>query len=132
MKKSFKKLGVIAVILALFVSFTACSFGKSSASNNNNNAQKATENAQNKELKITVNDNKTAQLKKEKAIKNGKVYVQNNKAIATMIVKSGVSDSEAKALAQKYAKEIKAEYKNMPVTVLAVRDNKNVANIKIK
>ncbi|MBP2033729.1 hypothetical protein J2Z42_002436 [Clostridium algifaecis] len=129
MKKSFKKLGVIAVILALFVSFTACSFGKSSTSN----AQKTTQNAKkDQEPKITVNESKTAQLKKEKSLMNGKVYVQNNRAIATMVVKSGVSDSEVKTLAQKYAKELKTEYKSIPVSVMAVRDNKNVANVTIK
>lgn len=129
MKKSLKKLGVIAVILTLFVSFTACSFGKSST----DNTQKTSQNAKKaQEAKITVNESKTAQLKKEKTLMNGKVYVQNNRAIATMVVKSGVSDSEVKTLAQKYAKDLKAEYKNMPVSVMAVRDNKNVANVIIK
>lgn len=41
------------------------------------------------------------------------------------------SDTEAKKLAEKYAKELKEEYKDMKVNVQAVRGGKNVANITV-
>ncbi|WP_406542071.1 hypothetical protein [Clostridium ljungdahlii] len=49
-----------------------------------------------------------------------------------MIIKSGVSDQEAKYLAQKYAQDLKKKYKNMQVNVMAVRDNKNIVNLTVK
>jgi hypothetical protein len=49
-----------------------------------------------------------------------------------MVIKEGTSDKEAKDLAQKYANDLKKKYKNMQVNVMAVRDNKNIANITVK
>lgn len=134
-KHNFKKLGILALILTLFVSLSGCSFGKQSSQNDaaKSTAEKQKEVAKQKEAaKITTDTDKTAQLKKEKAIFNGQVYVQNNRAIATMIIKSGVSDKEAKDLAQKYAQDLKKKYKNMQVNVMAVRDNKNIVNLTVK
>lgn len=132
MRGKIKSLGITAVITMLIISFTACSFGNKSAQENSNSKKTTQTSEKTKEAKITEDANKTAQLKKEKPILNGKVYVQNNRAIATMVIKEGVSDKEAKDLAQKYAKDLKKKYKNMQVNVMAVRDNKNIANITVK
>ncbi|WP_446898506.1 hypothetical protein ACSVC9_00845 [Clostridium sp. LBM24168] len=132
MKHSFGKLGAIVVILTLTISLAACSFGKESSQNGDNSKKTAQSAKKNSEPNVTVNKDKTEQLKKEKIISNGKVYIQKNKAIATMVVKNGVSDSAVKELANKYANELKSQYKNMPVTVMAVRNNKNVVNVTIK
>ncbi len=123
MKFSFKKLGILALILTLGMSLVACSFGKQDVHESKKSEVNTT---------IKTDADKTAQLKKEKAISDGQVYVQNNRAIATMLIKSGVSDKEAKDLAQKYGQDLKKKYKNMEVRVMAVRDNKNIVNLTIK
>jgi ABC-type lipoprotein release transport system permease subunit len=132
MRGKIKSLGIAVVIMMLIVSFSACSFWNKSGQQNGD-SKKTTQASENeKKLKITEDTDKTAQLKKEKPILNGKVYVQNNRAIATMVIKKGTSDKEAKDLAQKYANDLKKKYKNMQVNVMAVRDNKNIANITVK
>ncbi|MHC6178754.1 hypothetical protein ACYUJ6_02670 [Clostridium sp. JNZ X4-2] len=128
-----KSLGITAIVMMLIISFTACSFGNKSEQKNGNSKNTTQQTSeQTKRSKITEDANKTAQLKKEKPILNGKVYVQNNRAIATMVIKEGISDKEAKNLAQKYARDLKKKYKNMQVNVMAVRDNKNIADITVK
>jgi hypothetical protein len=42
-----------------------------------------------------------------------------------------VNDVDAKELAERYADEIKIEYKELPVNVQAIRDGENVANIQV-
>ncbi|HBC97742.1 MAG TPA: hypothetical protein DC034_13225 [Clostridium sp.] len=126
MKGKFKLLGITAIIMTLMLSFTACSFG------NKFGEQGAKTSQTTKAPKITEDADKTAQLKKEKPILNGKVYVQNNRAVATMVIKNGTSDKEAKDLAQKYANDLKKKYKNMQVNVMAVKNNKNIANVTVK
>ncbi|OXB93016.1 hypothetical protein [Parageobacillus galactosidasius] len=78
---------------------------------------------QNKEL--------TKKAKEEKGVLNGQVYTQNGMAVGTLVLDKKVSDADAKKLAEKYAKELKEEYKNMKVNVQAVRGGKNVANITL-
>ncbi|PRR85677.1 hypothetical protein [Clostridium luticellarii] len=132
MRGKIKSLGIAVVIMMLIVSFSACSFWNKSGQQNGD-SKKTTQASENeKKLKITEDTDKTAKLKKEKSILNGKVYVQNNRAIATMVIKEGTSDKEAKDLAQKYANDLKKKYKNMQVNVMAVRNNKNIANITVK
>lgn len=79
---------------------------------------------QNKEL--------TKKVKEEKGVLNGQVYTQNGMAVGTLVLDKKVSDADAKKLAEKYAKELKEEYKDMKVNVQAVRDGKNVANITLE
>jgi PBP1b-binding outer membrane lipoprotein LpoB len=79
---------------------------------------------QNKEL--------TKKVKEEEGVLNGQVYTQNGIAVGTLVLDKKVSDADAKKLAEKYAKELKEEYKDMKVNVQAVRDGKNVANITLK
>lgn len=85
-----------------------------------------------KKLGITEDESKTKKLKKEDIILNGRVYTQNDKVIVTMVIKEGVSDQKVKELAQEYGQNLKKKYEKMPVTVMAVRDNKMVANITVK
>lgn len=81
--------------------------------------------------KVVVDKNYTEDLKKENGVQNAQVYVQNNIAIGTMVLKDSVSDADAKALANKYAKELKKTYKDMKVNVQAVKKGKNVANVTL-
>jgi PBP1b-binding outer membrane lipoprotein LpoB len=78
---------------------------------------------QNKEL--------TKKVKEEQGVLDGQMYTQNGMAVGTLVLDKKVSDSDAKKLAEKYAKELKEEYKDMKVNVQAVRDGKNVANITL-
>lgn len=85
---------------------------------------------QDKDPKKTVVDrNYTNDFKKEKGVQAGQVYVQNGVAIATIIVKNDVSDSDAKALATKYSKDLKNTYKGMKVNVQVIKNGKNIVNM---
>ncbi|WP_207719422.1 hypothetical protein [Clostridium sp. cel8] len=126
-KVDSKKLKIISVVIAVLI---LCFVGYSFANKSNNSTKQASKTEEPADIK--VNEDKTAELKEEKILTNGKVYVQDNKVVATMIVKDDVSDADAKALANKYAKELKEEYKNMPVNVMAVKNDKNIANVKIE
>jgi hypothetical protein len=132
MRGKIKLIKITTIAMLIIASFTACSFGNKSNGKNDNSKNTTQSSSKTEKVKITDDTTKTAQLKKEKAVFDGKVYVQNNRAIATMVIKQNVSDKEAKDLAQKYAEDLKKKYKNMQVNVMAVRDNKNVADVTIK
>lgn len=117
-------------MMVLVLSITACSFGNSS-SNSSNNTKQASEKAKDNP-NITQDSKKTEKLKKEKAVADGQVYIQNNVATATMLIKDDISESEGKALAEKYAKELKESHKDMKVNVQAVQKGKNIADITIE
>jgi hypothetical protein len=85
--------------------------------------EQASELVQNKEL--------TKKVKEEEGVLDGQVYTQNGMAVGTLVLDKKVSDADAKKLAEKYAKELKEEYKDMKVNVQAVRAGKNVANITL-
>lgn len=129
MKSRSKKIGIVVIIAIVIVCFAGYFGHRSYVKNAKQKAQIAQEN---KEENISINEDKTEELKKEKIISNGKVYVQNKRVIATMVVKDSASNASAKALAQKYANDLKKQYKNMPVYVMAVKNNKNIANVTIK
>lgn len=78
---------------------------------------------QNKELTKEINE--------EKGVIAGQAYIKNGIAYGAIVLDKKVSDAGAKKLAEKYAKELKEEYKDMKVNVQAVRDGKNVANITL-
>jgi PBP1b-binding outer membrane lipoprotein LpoB len=86
--------------------------------------EKINEPEQNKEL--------TKKVKEEEGVLDGQVYTQGDMAVGTLVLDKKVSDVDAKKLAEKYAKELKEEYKDMRVNVQAVRDGKNVANITVE
>lgn len=82
--------------------------------------------------KIVQDKNYTKDLKSEKEVLDGQIYVKNKMVVGVIIVKNNVSDKDAKALAQKYADELKKTYKGMKINVQAVKKNKNVANITVE
>lgn len=82
--------------------------------------------------KIVVDKNYTADLKKEKEIQNGQVYIQNETAFATMFFKNSISDKDVKAIDFKYAQGLKKTYKDMKVNVQGFRGGKNVDIIRIE
>lgn len=69
---------------------------------------------------------------KGKEIFNEQVYIQKDMIVATMVIKDDASETDAKALAEKYAKQLKEEHKDMKVNVQAVQKGKNVADITIE
>lgn len=113
----FKKLLSVSILAILAASISACS--------NKHDKVKADTDP----TKIVIDKGYTEELKKEKEISNGQVYVQNNTIIATMIIKDGVKKEETKALADKYAKELKNTYKDMHINVQAVQGGNNVVDV---
>lgn len=82
--------------------------------------------------KIVQDKNYTKDLKSEKEVQDGQIYVQNKMVTGVIIIRNNVSDKAAKALAQKYVDELKKTYKGMKINVQAVKKNKNVANITVE
>lgn len=75
------------------------------------------------------NETLTNKMKTEDGIKDGQVYEKDGTAFGKIELDQTVSDADAKKLADKYADEIKEEYKNLPVRVEVVRDGKEVVNV---
>ncbi|WP_125154747.1 hypothetical protein [Clostridium rectalis] len=80
--------------------------------------------------KVNQDKNFTEKVKKENGILDGQVYTQGDYVCGTMLIKeNSISQEEVKKLAEKYANELKAKYKNKKVNVQAVQNGKNLANI---
>ncbi|WLR53016.1 hypothetical protein LC040_09065 [Bacillus tianshenii] len=73
----------------------------------------------------------TTAIKKEKGVVDGKVYTKENTAYGTLILEAGITDQQAKQLAQSYAEKLKKKYADKTVNVQAVRGKDNVANITL-
>lgn len=97
--------------------------------NTTSQPDQGTDISENTELQIEQNKELTKQVKQEKGVIDGQVYEQDGMAIGTLLLEKKVSDKDAKRLAEKYADELKKEYKDLVINVQAVRDGKNVANI---
>lgn len=107
--------------------------GASGCSNDGGKTKKDNQNAtQQQELKIKQNKELTKKVKDEEGVLDGQVYEQDNMAYGTLVLDKKVSNKDAKQLAEKYASELKDEYKGKKVNVQAVRNGKNVANITKK
>lgn len=129
-KNKTKVIGLIIIIVVIIAGITGYFYHKKLVESRD--PVKIAQAKEDKKLGITEDESKTKKLKKEDIILNGRVYTQNNKVIVTMVVKEGVSDQKVKELAQGYGENLKKKYEKMPVTVMAVRDNKMVANITVK
>lgn len=129
MRKSLRKFALLSLTIIISLSFVACS----SWSKDNASEKKQTQNVQNedKELKINEDKKSTEKLKEKKEVLTGKVYTQDGNAIATIIIKDDVSESDAKALAEEYARQLKKQYSNMKVNVQAVKNGKSIADITL-
>lgn len=115
---------VLAAVFASFLLVAGCS------NNEDPNPQETENQEQNEQShEIKQNEELTKQVRDEDGVIDGQVYEQNGTAIGTLILDSDVSDEDAEKLAERYAEEIKKEYKDLPVNVQAVRDGENVANI---
>ncbi len=128
--KSLKKVASIISIMAITASLAGC--GK----------PKPVERP--KDPKQKVEDKAmTEKLQKEKIVKGSKVYISGDTIIGAVIMKKDVPEKEAKKkaqdLANKYAQELKKEYKNlqeeykgMKINVQVVQNGKNLANVLIE
>ncbi len=122
MKNTIKKLSLLALTLTMSISIVACgSSGK----------YEPVEVPKDTKEPVQVEDY-TNDLKEEKEVTDGNVYIENDTVIATMVINKDVSDKEAKELAEKYAKDLKATYKDKKVNVQAVKDGKNIATIELE
>mgnify|MGYP001205353545 CR=1 FL=1 len=116
------------ILSLLFISLFVV--GAAGCSNDDGSAKKDHKNVtQQQGLNIRQNKELTKKVKDEKGVLDGQVYEQNHMAIGTLVLDKKVSDKDAKKLAQKYAAELKDEYKGKKINVQAVRNGKNVANI---
>ncbi len=82
--------------------------------------------------KLVQDTKRTEQIKKEKDLISGQVYVKDNIVTATMVFKNDISEKDAKELVNKYVELLKKEYKGMKINVQAVQKNKSIANIIIQ
>lgn len=80
---------------------------------------------------LKQNEELTKKITDEKGVIGGQVYEQEGIAMGTLVLDKDVTDKEAKVLANRYADEIKKEYKDLSVNVQAVRDGKNVASVQL-
>jgi flagellar biosynthesis component FlhA len=113
---------VLIGVFSAFLLVAGCSINEESKKEEVKQEQK-------QESKIKQNKELTKQVKDEEGVIDGQVYEQDGMAIGTLVLDKKVSNKDAKKLAEKYAEELKAEYKDLKVNVQAVRDGKNVANI---
>ncbi|KIQ94695.1 hypothetical protein LH47_01163 [Anoxybacillus thermarum] len=119
----------ISLFLVLLLA-VGCSANEEKKANEPKKEETTVKNEQTNEPK--QNKELTKKLKEEKGVLNGQVYTQNGIAVGTLVLDKKVSNDDAKKLAEKYAKELKEEYKDMKVNVQAVRGGKNVANITLE
>lgn len=78
------------------------------------------------------NENLTTQVKKENNVLDAKIYTETDMAIGAIVVKREATEQEANALAQKYANQLKAKYKDKRAIVQVVtQDKKNLASIDL-
>ncbi|AWI03147.1 hypothetical protein [Clostridium drakei] len=116
MKSFLKKLTLVTICIAMFASLTGC----------------YTAVKPDKDPKKLVQDVKrTNQIKKEKDLITGEVYIRDNRVTATMVFKDDISKEESKKLIDKYVEALKKEYKGMKINVQAVQKDKSIANINV-
>lgn len=130
MKKLLGKFTIVLLVIMISLSFIGCS----SSSKNNSNDKKQTQDAKNQnkeETDIKEDKKNTDNLKAKKEVSDAKVYTQNGNAIAAIVIKDDVSESDAKALAEDYSKQLKKKYSNMKIYVQAVQKGKCIADITI-
>ena len=85
-----------------------------------------------KDPKIVVVDKSfTADLLKEKGVEGGQIYVQNNTAVGVILAAKDADEAAVKAIATKYANEMKKTYKDMKVNFQVIKDGKNIVNINL-
>ncbi|KGM97477.1 hypothetical protein Z968_03555 [Clostridium novyi A str. 4552] len=128
--KALKKVLSIISIMAITSSLAACG--------------KAKPVERPKDPKQKVEDKAmTEKLQKEKIVSGSKVYISGDTIVGAVIMKKDVPSKEAKSkaeeLANKYANELKKEYKNlqeeykgMKINVQVVQNGNNLANVLIE
>ncbi|APH13368.1 hypothetical protein ACXATD_003962 [Clostridium sporogenes] len=122
MKNFLKKLFALMIVLTVVLSLVACG----------NSSKHETVKPDKDPKKIVQDKNYTKDLTKDKKVKDGQVYIQNNTVVCVMIIKDDVKEADAKELLNKYAKELKKSYKDMPVNAQAVLKGKNIGNVVLK
>jgi hypothetical protein len=125
---------MIALFCAMILLFGCSAKDKSNEKSKEDPKKEVTAQDSKKNSTNDVKQNKelTKKITNEKGVIGGQVYEQNGTANGTLVLEKKISDKEAKALAERYADEIKKEYKDLPVNVQAVRDGKNVASVQLE
>ncbi len=120
MKNLITKMSTLLLMIVLTISLAACG--------SKHEAVKLDKDS----TKLVQDKNYTQDLKKEKEVEDGQIYLQNNTVICAMVIKDGIKESDAKTLLNNYAKELKKAYKNMPVHAIAVQKGKKLGEITLK
>lgn len=132
MNKMKMKMKLMAGALASVLLIAGCSADKEEADTPKDETPVEQTTDQDKATtEIKQNEDLTKKIQDEKGVIDGQAYEQDGTAIGTLLLEKDVSDDDAKKLAERYADEIKKEYKDLPVNVQAVRDGENVANITL-
>ncbi|MEN8905317.1 MAG: hypothetical protein ABF289_05110 [Clostridiales bacterium] len=86
------------------------------------------------EDKMDIKENKelTKEIKSEKGLYDGKVYIQDDYVIATMVVKEKIKKDLVDELVDEYGEKLKKEYKGKKINIQAVQDGENIANKTIE
>ncbi|UII55682.1 hypothetical protein LS684_18965 [Cytobacillus spongiae] len=119
---------LILLVIFLFTFIAGCSNVEEEKQDLNKSQDKTSEHGS---KEIMQNEKYTEMVLDEEGVKNGQVYEENGVVFGALVLEEIVSDERAKELANKYAQELKNEYKNLKVNVQAVRNGENVANITI-
>lgn len=115
MKKKYKVMRVFAVLLLfLVIPIVIGGCSKKQAKNPN---------------EIVVDTELTEKIKKDKGVSKANVYTQNGNVLATIVVKNELKDEDAKKLANEYAEQIKAKYKDKVIDVQIIKNGNNIVNV---
>ncbi|MBW9156990.1 hypothetical protein [Clostridium tagluense] len=76
--------------------------------------------------KIVKHEEMTKELKSEKQVSSGEVYLKSDVVVANITLKQNTTKDQAKELANKYAKELNNQYKGMPVIVDVKQGDKDI------
>lgn len=130
MKSTIKKLAVVAITLSMSLAIVACGSNDDKPAENpkENNEQTETP-SQGKEPETLEDYEKD--IKEEKEVEDAQVYIKDDSVVATLIIKEDVKDEEAKALGEKYSKDLKAKHADKRISLQVLRGVENVVVIEL-
>lgn len=79
---------------------------------------------------VTEETELTERLKQENEVQSGRIYIEDDAVSCAITIKPEADVEAAKALAQRYADELKQKYGDKDINVQAVQGGKNIASIQ--
>ncbi|MFT5871810.1 MAG: hypothetical protein ACI8WT_000734 [Clostridium sp.] len=119
---SITKTNKIKISLVVIIGLAVIASGVFLMTRNNNLSVKPP-----KEPNIIVkHEDMNNELKNEKQVASGEVYLKSDVVVANITLKEDITKDQAKVLADKYAQELKSQYKDMPVIVDVKQGDKDI------